>query len=232
MSLFKTISITCPNCDTNSDFEAAGSVNADRRPDLRDDIFENRFQMVKCPSCDHEMRLEPEFNYLDVANGQWLAAYPPRRIDDYLVIEDEVRTLFDASYGPRATPSAQDVGAGLRARLTFGWPGTREKLLLGMNGLDDVVIEMLKLDLLRRLPSAPLGLGIELRVIDVDADALTFVWIETSSEAIRQQFTANRALLTAIEEAPEDWAAVRASLTRGLFVDMQKLYIGEGRTAA
>lgn len=232
MSLFNLTSITCPDCKTTSDFDAAGSVNADRRPDLRDQILDNSFQTVRCPSCEAAMRLEPVVNYLDVANGLWLAAYPPRQIGDYLKLEDEVQRLFDESYGAHASDSAQAVGADLHPRLTFGWPGTREKLLLRMNGLDDVAIEMLKLDLLRRLPEAPLRPGVELRVVDVSEEALNLVWIETASEEVLQAFECKRALLAEIEGNPEGWAAIRASLTGGLFVDMQKLYLGEGRDAA
>ncbi len=232
MSLFKMTSIQCPVCEATTDFQAAGSVNADRRPDLRDEIIANTFQSVACPSCGEAMRLEPILNYLDVENGLWLAAYPPRQIGDYLALEDAVQGLFDASYGDAASESAQEVGAVLQPRLTFGWPGTREKLLLRQKRLDDVAIEMLKLDLLRRLPEAPLRPGVELRVVNVSEEALNFVWVETASEEVLQAFECNRALLAEIEGNAEGWAEIRTSLTGGLFVDMQKLYLGEGRNAA
>ncbi|KHA50859.1 CpXC domain-containing protein [Sulfitobacter geojensis] len=232
MSLFETTSIQCPVCDTITNFQAAGSVNADRRPDLREAILDNTFQNVTCPSCNEAMRLEPVVNYLDVELGLWLAAYPPRQIGDYLKLEDEVQALFDESYGSASSASAQDVGAGLQPRLTFGWPATREKLFLRMEGLDDVVIEMLKLDLLRRLPEAPLRPGVELRVTSVTETTLGFVWIETASEEILQAFECNKALLAEIEGNLDAWAEVRSGLTQGLFVDMQKMYLGEGRNAA
>ncbi|KIN70286.1 CpXC domain containing protein [Sulfitobacter noctilucae] len=232
MSLFETTTIQCPACATTSDFEAAGSVNADRRPDLRDAILDNTFQNVTCPSCGEAMRLEPVLNYLDVELGLWLAAYPPRQIGDYLALEDQVQGLFDESYGAAASEAAQTVGASLRPRLTFGWPGTCEKLLLQQHGLDDVAIELLKLDLLRRLPEAPLRPGVELRVERVSEAGFDFIWIETASEDILQRFQAKRALLSEIEANPDGWAPLRSSLTQGLFVDMQKLYLGAGRDAA
>ncbi|NEK24102.1 hypothetical protein GV827_17075 [Sulfitobacter sp. JBTF-M27] len=232
MSLFTTTTIECSECQTTSDFQAAGSVNADRRPDLRDDILNNSFQSVNCPSCDAEMRLEPLFNYLDMEFGLWLAAYPPRQITDFRTLEKEVQALFDESYGAKATPSAQEVGADLRPRLTFGWPATREKLLLRKSGLDDVSIEMLKLDLLRRVPEAPLQAGIELRVVDVAPDTLTLVWIDMMTEDVSQQIEVDRALLLEIEANPEGWNPIRTDLTKGMFVDMQKLYMGVGQDAA
>lgn len=232
MSLFTTTTLHCSACDTTSDFQAAGSVNADRRPDLREEIMENRFQMVDCPSCGEPMRLEPLFNYLDMELGLWIAAYPPRRIVDYVALEDEVQALFDESYGKAATEAAQQVGADLRPRLTFGWAATREKLFLRRHGIDDVDLEMLKLDLLRRLPDAPLRPGVELRLVAILEDQMAFVWLDTATEEVLEEFEANRALLTAIEDAEDAWAPVRESLTKGMFIDMQKLYIGEGRDAA
>jgi endogenous inhibitor of DNA gyrase (YacG/DUF329 family) len=232
MSLFKTISITCPACDTPSEFEAVGSVNADRRPDLRAQILDNSFQTLDCPNCGAATRLVPDFNYLDMELGLWIAAKGPQALEDYLAQEDAAAALFDQSYGPQATAAAQEVGSDLTPRLTFGWPALREKILLRQAGLEDVVIELLKLDLLRRLPEAPFGPGIELRCVAVAEESLEFLWLEAASEADLGGFAADRALLREVEENPEGWAALRASLTDGLFVDMQKLYIGEGRHAA
>ena len=59
MSLFTTTTIECTACETTSDFQAAGSVNADRRPDLRGEILDNVFQTVACPKCGEPLRLEP-----------------------------------------------------------------------------------------------------------------------------------------------------------------------------
>ena len=232
MSLFDGITIQCPVCDTLADFDAAGSVNADRRPDLREDILQDRFQVLACPRCGEPMRLEPLFNYLDMEHGLWLAAYPPGRIGDHLALEDEVQDLFDRSYGAQATPAAQEVGEGLRPRLTFGWPATREKLFLRQHDLNDISVEMMKLDLLRRLPEAPLRPGVELRLVDVLDNTFAMIWIETAAEEVVQEFEVSRALLAEIEGDPEPWEPVRRSLTSGIFVDMQKLYLGEGRDAA
>jgi hypothetical protein len=232
MSLFTTTMIDCSDCQAVFDFQAAGSVNADRRPELRDAILDSSFQTVVCPSCGASTRLEPLFNYLDVASALWLAAYPPGAMGNLVAIETEVKALFDESYGTNATPAAQGVGDILNARLTFGWPATREKVLLRQNDLEDVSIEMLKLDLLRRLPEAPLRPGVELRVMDVSQEMLSFVWTVADTEEILQEFEASRQLLQEIEANAEGWAAVRTDLTAGMFVDIQKLYLDLGQDAA
>ena len=65
-----------------------------------------------------------------------------------------------------------------------------------------------------------------------DDDTLSFAWIDTVTEEVAEQFGASRALYDAIAANPDGWAPIRAQLTDGPFVDMQKLYMGEGRAAA
>jgi hypothetical protein len=224
MSLFTTSNVTCPACGSVVQMKAAGSINADRRPDLRDAILNDSFQIVACGNCGLSFRLEPEFNYLDVGRGQWLAALPARRIADLAAAEAETQQVFDASYGPAARPAAQEVGRLLQLRLTFGWPGTKEKLLLRALDLDDVIVEMTKLDLMRRLPSAPLVEFVELRVMGLADGVIQFAFVNAETEEVQQTFGANRQLYDDIAAQPGPWAAMRARLTAGPFVDMQRLY--------
>jgi CpXC protein len=232
MSLFKPMNLTCPVCGQENTNQIAGSINADRRPDFRDAIMAGTFQDTTCKRCQHSFRTEPQLNYLDVGRGQWIAAMPGRLMADYLEEEDRAQHSFDNSYGANSTPQAQDIGAGLTPRLTFGWPALREKLLIRDLGLNDVVIEMVKLDLLRRLPDAPLTPGTELRLMAVQNGRMVFNWVDTLSEDARERIELDRALYDAIDRNPDGWAPVRAALSNGMFIDMQKLYMGDGRHAA
>lgn len=232
MSLFRTTTITCPSCGTTMQIDESDSVNGDRRPDLRQAIIDRTFQVFPCPSCDKPVRMQPQFNYLETGANLWVAAFPGAMMPDYIAVEDTVTAIFDNIYGAGAMQSAREIGKTLDLRLTFGWPGLREKLVLRSAGLDDVAVEMMKLDLLRRLPEVTMGPGIELRVIEVTEDGLQCAWVQTDSEAVMRAFTANRALYDSVLDNPEGWAPIRADLTNGPFVDIQKLYMGEGRAAA
>ncbi len=232
MSLFQPISVVCPFCDETITMEAVGSVNADRRPDLRDAILENNFQYVPCGSCGKSFRLQPEFNYLDTGNRLWIAAMPASRMPYYLDVEDDVFDLFDSSYGKKAPAAAQGVGKELDVRITFGWPAVREKLFARVNDLDDVVLELLKLDILRQMPTAPLGPGIELRLIGLLGDQMAFIWVNAQTEDAIEEFNIPREWYDSIADNSEAWAATRARLEQGPFLDMQKLYMGQGRAAA
>jgi CpXC protein len=229
MSLFHPTNLVCPACKALVTMEAVGSVNADRRPDYRDDILADRFQDTTCPQCGESFRLQPNFSYLDAGRGQWIAGLPAGRLRDWVATEDEVAELFETSYGARAPKAAQAVGEGLEVRLTFGWPAIREKIYAREAGLDDTVLEMLKLDLMRRLPSAPLAEGVELRLFRVEGDRLGFIWISSETETPVQEIEVGREIYDAIAGDAAAWEGVRAGLADGPFVDMQKLFIGEGR---
>ncbi|WP_435140326.1 CpXC domain-containing protein [Pseudopelagicola sp. nBUS_19] len=232
MSLFHPTNLVCPSCEAPIEMMAVSSVNADRRPDFRDDILENRFQDVTCAACNTQFRLQPEFNYLDAGRGQWIVALPSSRLRDHLGVEDEADALFDASYGEKAPAAARDVGENLNRRVTFGWPAVREKLLLRAHDLDDAVIEMVKMDVLRRIPEAPVREGVELRVVAVHETAFDMLWLETATEAPVTQMSVPRSIYTAIVAVPDDWAKLRARIDNGPFVDMQKTFIGPGRVKA
>lgn len=226
MSLFKAMTVTCPSCGKSISVDAVGSVNADRRPDLRDEILAGTFQTVTCGECDEAFRLEPDFNYLDAGRGQWIAGMPASRMPQHDDLETVSKEAFDRSYGPDSSPAAQDIGNDLQARLVFGWPAMREKILIRDCGLDDEVIELLKIDLMRRLPEINLVKGVELRLLAVRDDDLEFGWINAETEAVGQTITVRRALYQEITGNPEGWATIAGHLKGGMFMDAQKLYVG------
>jgi hypothetical protein len=157
---------------------------------------------------------------------------PTSRLRDHLQVEDEAAELFAMSYGDKAPEGAREVGAELRPRVTFGWPGIREKLLLREHDLDDAIIEMLKLQILRNLPKAPLSEGVEFRVIEVTDESLEFLWLETLTEKPISTVTAQRTAYQTIADAPDVWQKLRDRIEDGWYVDMQKTYMGAGRTHA
>ncbi|MGR3321324.1 MAG: CpXC domain-containing protein [Pseudooceanicola sp.] len=227
MSLFTTMSVTCPSCGKSMLMEAVGSVNADRRPDLRDAILDNTFQQVDCTNCGEAFRLEPEFNYLDVGRGQWIAAMSGREMVDFRDAAPEATGTFDTAYGKDSPAEAQTVGEGLTPRLTFGWQGIREKLLLREHGLDDGIVELCKFELMRNIENAPMGAEVELRLYIVDDDVLTFMFLNMMSEALIEEFQVPRRFYDEIAEKSEAYAPLLEKLTDSIFVDIRKLFMGE-----
>ncbi len=232
MSIMNDVTVTCPSCEEQITVTLAESVNADRRPDLRDQIIEGTFQAITCGECGAEFMLDPVMNYLDMGRNQWFSVQPADRLGDWTDVEDEATEIFDLAYGNKASAQAREIGDTLNARLVFGWASLREKLLIGDLQLDDTIIELCKLAMIHGLPGAPIQAGVDLRLVNAEEDgSLVFDWADVFSGEVLETLVAPRSLYDGIIDAPEAWADMKAALSAGLFVDIQKLFVGEGRAA-
>lgn len=228
MSLFRTTEIACPVCATKIEFELVDSVNVDRRPDLREAILGGSFQLIDCPSCKSGFRLDPEFNYLDVGRGQWIAAQPVVGATEWKEHEDGARDLFGLAYGERAEDLAKEVGAMLKPRLTFGWPALREKVLAGGNGLDDIAIEACKATAMRNTADLPFSGDADLRLIDVKDDKLVFAWVNPADNTTGEMIAMPRLLhddIVADEDG--DWYAFKADFDDALYIDLNRILVAQ-----
>lgn len=222
MSLFQTITLACPACATPVDFELVASVNADRRPDLRDAILDGSFQREACPSCGTRFRAEPQFIYIELGRKLYLGVWPLAQRSDWHGCVDTSRQAFDLAFGERGGPEAQALAEGVALRVVFGWPALREKLLAAQAGIDDVTLELAKLDLLRRLGRAPLPGRLELRLLGTHGDTLRFGWIDAHDDRTEQPFEADAGLIARIEADAPAWQALRDELGNGPLVDFQR----------
>lgn len=227
MSLFNPTSLNCPHCGQSFSFDLCASVNADRRPDLREAILDETFQRATCPHCQGSFRMEPQLNYLDVQRGQWIAAFPRQRVDDWKVLEADARQSFDQAYGPGTSAAERELGESLKARVVFSWEGLREKLLAFDAGLDDATLEELKLLLMRDMQEPPLPVGAELRLTAVSPGGaeLTITVLDREGQPL-ESLDVPRDLLDEVTSDPEGWAELDTALRAGLFVDAQRLSRG------
>lgn len=200
------------------------SINADRRPDLRQAVLDDRYQRGTCESCGKGYRLDPDLTYLDAARGQWLLVRPAEHLDEWPLTQALARQAFDRGYGAEASPDARELGAGMQPRLAFGWAAFREKLLCGEHGLDDVALELAKLAVMRAVEDMPLADDIELRLSGVTPDALELSWTLAGGDLAVETLTVPRQLLDDTARGPA-WADARAELAGAIFVDVNRLLV-------
>ena len=225
MSRFQTQTLSCPSCGESVEFEAVISVNADRRPDLREAILDRSFQRQDCPKCGTSFRLDPAMNYLDVGRGQWIAAFPIANLGQWKTMEEQAGSTFARAYGEKASAAARSIGSGLRPRVTFGWAALREKLLAAEHQLDDANLELVKTAILRGLHNSPMGAETELRLVAVEGSELVMAWTRAVNEEIVEGLRVPRSMYDEIAADSAGWQALREELSAGLFVDMNRLLV-------
>ena len=223
MSLFVNAKAKCGECGAETEVKLAASVNAGRRPDLRQEILDGTFQAQTCPVCAARLRLPVHLSYLDVDRGQWILAEGVELLPQWQSVEEDARAVFERSYGSAAPKPARDLGAGLRPRVVIGWAALREKLLCDELGLEDVSLELLKIAMIRTVPDQPVADTTELRLTGGDGATLHFAWLETASEQELATLSVKRELYDDIAADPAPWAALRADLDERLFVDLKRL---------
>lgn len=225
MSLFRKVDVPCPSCGGSVPFELVFSVNAKRRPDLREEILRGTFQSQTCSACGKTFRVQPEFNYVDIGRGLWVAAFPLEKRGDWQVHEDHAEAIFQKSYGRNASQAARALGANLTKRLTFGWSALREKIVAFDAGLDDITIELCKLAVIRGLADQPLGDETELRLIDFEGEDLILAWIVSVSERLIEQLRVPRSLYDEVSADSASWSDLRNDLSQGMLVDLDRAMI-------
>ncbi len=237
MSLFQATALACPACAASVSFQVVHSVNVDRKPELRDAILAGTFQQEPCPRCGEAFRVDPEFTYTDLARGQWIAVYALDELARWRELETQVQATFDVAYGRRAPAAARALGQGIRPRLVFGWAALCEKLALADHGLDDVELELLKIGLLRTLPSSPFTLSMEteLRFLNAhegaDGPVLSLGWFTGRWSSFLEGLDVPRELYDAVAQ-DEAWRELRGRLAGATFVDLARLVALGTATAA
>jgi hypothetical protein len=222
MSIFQTLDVPCPTCGTKVSFDLVHSVNADRRPDLRQAILERSFQREACPSCQLTFRVEPEFTYINLKRGQYFAVWPVSRRADWKALEARSVAAFEKAFGSGASPEARALGSKLAVRMVLGWPALNEKLIAAEAGIDDRSLELAKVGVLRNLDEVPVGGEMELRLVAVQDDELKLGWIRSRSDELTDVISVPRSVVAEIEADPQPWQELRAQIAAGAYVDMER----------
>lgn len=222
MSIFQTLDVPCPTCGAEVSFDLVHSVNADRRPDLRVAILDRSFQRETCPSCGRAFRVEPEFTFINLKRGQYVAVWPIAKRAQWKEVEAHSLATYDKAFGAGATPQAKALAKKVAMRVVFGWPALNEKLIAADNGIDDRSLELAKAGIVRNLDEVPVGTEMELRLVAVMEGELKLGWIRARSDELTDVIGVPREVIAEVEAEPEAWQALREDVVGGAWVDLQR----------
>jgi len=225
MSIFRTVYLDCPACGTAVSYELVHSVNAGRRPDLRDEILDGTFQRATCPSCQRAFRLDPEFIYLDLPSRLYIAVWPTNQRSSWRDCAARTRATFEKSMGEQAPAEARELANGVDVRAVFGWHALVEKILARQAGIDDRTLEVAKLAVMRFEEEVPMPGSAELRLVALRDGDLMMSWVGAASGGNDEEaplLRVPRQLIADIEADPATWASARERAVEGDVVDFQR----------
>jgi hypothetical protein len=163
VSWFAAVSITCPSCAASFTGHAADSINIERAPEARALVLEGAFHVEVCPGCGQRVTIDRPFLYTDLGRRQFCHVF--RRADegDWPRREEVAeQTFWEGVRG--APPAVAELARLVSVRAVFGVAALAEKLRIWDAGLDDAVVELLKLELV-----ATRGDGVDREVLLVSA---------------------------------------------------------------
>ena len=137
MSKISMIKVDCPDCGKQFEVKCWDSLNSDLNPAEKEQLLAGRLFYATCSNCHSEHQIIYPILYHDMKN----------KVMIQLVLDERDIEAFISSVKSTASLEAWDttVADGYRYRCVKTTNGLREKALIFDCGLDDRVIELLKI---------------------------------------------------------------------------------------
>ena len=219
MSTWSERELTCPECGATVHARIALGVHVGRVPEVRDAILARRFHRFTCPA-GHELAVDVSFEYTDLERKQLLLVGTHSRRGEWAAWESHLADLVHR-VRDLGSPLVHWIVEGLRSRVVFGLDELREKLVLWQHGIDDALIECIKIRAWASDPTLATP-GSRMFVDDVrDDDTLVCVWLPPAGAARTLELPAH--WLRDAERERETLARRFPELFGGGFVSIARL---------
>jgi hypothetical protein len=172
MSTIYSAPFRCVDCGAVLDVRVADSLNANRLPEARQWVLDRTLFQKAC-ACGRAVTAIHRFLYADFERGLWLQVLPEDDRPAYAAHERDVIAAYRAAFAPATGPRFIEALADMVApRVVYGYEELREKVVCADAGLDDALVEALKLEILVGQPEL-LQRGVVLLTLDgADPDSL------------------------------------------------------------
>jgi hypothetical protein len=140
-------------CTCGHEFTArlARGIHASRVPQVREQILRNELHVITCPACGAIADIHRDLTYADFDRFHWVRVARPDELDAWAALEAASLAQFTRIVASGA-PLVAELAERFRVRIVFDLDELRERLILWDAGLDDAVIECVKLRCLRERP--------------------------------------------------------------------------------
>lgn len=148
----------------------ARGVHATRAPEVRAQILAGSLHRVPCAGCGAKIEVHRDFVFTDFKRGDWIRVATPAALANWSAVEQETVAQFDRVMTCGA-PVVAELAGKLRVRVVFDVDELRERFVIADAGLDDAIVECVKLSCVNERPDlARPGQRIRVRAVDPTGD--------------------------------------------------------------
>jgi hypothetical protein len=225
MSTFTHAKVACSACDHVFDADVAESLHISTRPDIRADILAGRFHHFQCPACLAWTTIEKLLAYTDFTRQHWFTVVATVELPFLAQWREFADATFRATMIERSPAMVRDeMAPRMRRRLVFELASLREKLIAFDHGLDDRVLEVLKLEILRErglLPDVRLGC----HLTAVSPDTLSFELAQPGAPPVIDRVAVARVDYDRLAAGTDELSGRWPELWDDIAVDWRALFI-------
>ncbi len=165
MSKTATRELPCRACGVKITALTIESANPARHPPFQEKLLARTLLKTACPGCGAEHEHYDQFVWTDLVGRLCVAVVHQDQRERWPELEKEARTTLAVPLREEGPSFVRSFGRNVLIRLCVGLEELREKVVCRVEGLDDVIVEALKLRVAR---SAVLESA-------VNGDSLTFL---------------------------------------------------------
>jgi hypothetical protein len=225
MSTWQHVTVRCPRCASDVSVRVADGVHITRVPHVREQILARTFHTFTCASCSSMFPVTKRLVYTDFDRDHWIlvglagdeATWPASEAQ----LNKDITMAFD-----HGSPLVHWIANRIRSRVVFGYEALREKLVIWDAGIEDGVIECMKLRAIATDPT--LGAAGSQLVVDRIGDdgSIHFIWRERAAAAFVRELAVPASWLAETDRDHASLVARFAELFGSGYVSFRRLARG------
>lgn len=217
--------LVCGGCRYAFSANLARGIHARRIPEVRAQILAGQLHHIHCPACNAIVDAHRDVAYTDFARHHWVHVSTPGALSDWQSVERYALGTFDR-YMLGGPPAVAEVARAFRIRVVFDLDELREKLAIWDAGLDDALIECMKLICLREYASiAAMNRRLRVRAIEPDAFVMAAVDLQHPRVDVAR-WTTPRAAFDDVVKNRVDWESRFPALFKRGFLSLDRYFRG------
>jgi hypothetical protein len=220
MSSFVARTIACP-CGERYVANVANGLHVSNRPDVRAQILDGTFHRFDCPRCGQTAQVDVLLAYTDFPKRQWFTVAPSGCLPWRRGWIEFATSTFESSMVVNAPELVRGWGREMTRRLVFGLASLREKIVAFDAGLDDRVVELVKIQLLRAL-GGPVTPQHYFYLVEVRGDEL--VYERTADDGLIRKLPVPRQMYEDVAGLVDLEDHARRAFPDGILIDYRAIF--------